>query len=123
MAYYENLPIYKKAFDLTVFLENSVRGFSRYHKYSIGADLRLLSRNITSMVIKANSKKDKAELLTELRDRCEEMKLMIIVGKEIRAFKNFNQFQTAANFAVEICRQSEGWLGSQRKNRPESPKA
>jgi hypothetical protein len=85
MAYYENLPIYKKAFDLTVFLENSVRDFSRYHKYSIGADLRHMSRNIVSMVIKANSKKDKADLLTQLRDCCEEMKLMIIVGKEIKA--------------------------------------
>ena len=36
MAKYDHLPIYKKAMELMVFLENAVRGFSRYHKYSIG---------------------------------------------------------------------------------------
>ncbi len=64
MAYYENFPIYKKAFDLALFVENSVPDFSRYHKYSIGADMRRLSRNLVTMVIKANLKKDKLDLLT-----------------------------------------------------------
>jgi hypothetical protein len=40
MARYEYLPIYKKALDLAVFLEQSVKSFSRYHKYTIGGDLR-----------------------------------------------------------------------------------
>lgn len=40
MAYYENLAIYEKAVELAVHLELSVRGFARYHKYAIGADLR-----------------------------------------------------------------------------------
>jgi len=65
MAYYENLPIYKKAMDLTVLLENTVRGFSRYHKYSIGADMRNASRTIAALIIKANSEKDKVRTLTE----------------------------------------------------------
>jgi len=46
MAYYENLPIYKKAVELTVLLENTVRGFSRYHKYAIGADMRSQARGL-----------------------------------------------------------------------------
>ena len=40
MAYTEHLPIYKGAYDLCLWLEQVVRGFSRYHKYSLGADLR-----------------------------------------------------------------------------------
>ncbi len=36
MAYYENLPIYKKSLELAVYIENVVRNFSRYHKYTIG---------------------------------------------------------------------------------------
>lgn len=120
MAYYENLPIYKKALELTVLLENMVRGFARYHKYSIGADMRNLSRVIAALIIKANSEKDKVRTLTELRDKCEEMKFIITVGKEIKAYQNFNQFQLAAGLAVDLSRQSEGWLGSQRDKRPES---
>ena len=37
MAQYEHLPIYKKAMDIADYLENLVRGFSRYHKYTLGA--------------------------------------------------------------------------------------
>ena len=122
MAYYENLPIYRKAVELTVLMENTVRGFARYHKYSIGADMRNLSRAIAALIIKANSEKDKVRTVTELRDKCEEMKFTITVGKEIKAYKSFKQFQIAATIAVDLSRQSEGWLGSSRKGKgPESP--
>ena len=113
MAYYENLPIYKKAMELAVYIEQVVRNFSRYHKYTIGSDLRNLSRALPALVIKANSQGEKKSLLTELRDRSEEMKLTIMIAKEIKAFKSFNQFQNAATLAVNISRQSEGWLKSQ----------
>jgi len=32
---YENLPIFKKALELNVYVEEAVRHFSRYHKYGI----------------------------------------------------------------------------------------
>ena len=46
MARYEHLPIYKKAMDLTIYLEKIVRNFSRYHKYTLGSELRAKSREI-----------------------------------------------------------------------------
>lgn len=46
MARYEHLPIYKTAMDLTVYLEQVVRNFSRYHKYTLGSDLRQQSREL-----------------------------------------------------------------------------
>ncbi len=121
MAQYEHLPIYKKAMDMAVNIENTVKGFSRYHKYTIGSDMRNLSRELVSLVIKANSQRDKLQTLTLLRDKSEDMKTLIILGKEIRAFKSFKQFQSAAALAVEISRQSEGWLKSQMTKRTESP--
>jgi len=36
----EHLPIYKASYDLCLYLEQVVRGFSRYHKYALGADIR-----------------------------------------------------------------------------------
>lgn len=117
MSYYENLPIYKKAMELAVLIEKMVKDFPRYHKYSIGQDLRKLSRELVTLVIQANSQKDKQIPLTQLRDRAEEMKTTLLIGKEINAFKSFGQFQQAALLAVEICRQSEGWLKSQRQGK------
>ena len=40
MAQTEHLPIYKKTYDLCLYFEPVVRNFSRYHKYSLGQDLR-----------------------------------------------------------------------------------
>ena len=40
MAKYEHLAIYKKSLELAVYMETAVKGFSRYHKYTIGAALR-----------------------------------------------------------------------------------
>jgi hypothetical protein len=40
MARTEHLPIYKASYDLCLYLEQVVRGFSRYHKYTLGTDLR-----------------------------------------------------------------------------------
>ena len=44
MARYDHLPIYRAAFDLAVHLEQIVRHFDRYHKYTLGTDLRTGSR-------------------------------------------------------------------------------
>lgn len=63
MAQYEHLPIYRKAMDLTVYIENMVKGFSRYHKYTLGTDLRNLSRKTVRLIIRANSETDKYERL------------------------------------------------------------
>jgi hypothetical protein len=35
-------------------VEQIVRVFSRYHKYSLGADLRQLSHSVLRLVIRAN---------------------------------------------------------------------
>ncbi|MDP8255413.1 MAG: hypothetical protein P9M14_06670 [Candidatus Alcyoniella australis] len=40
MAKYDHLPIYKKALELTVYVEDVAKNFSRYHKYTIGTRLR-----------------------------------------------------------------------------------
>ncbi len=51
MARYEHLPIYKKATDLTIYLEKVVRNFSRYHKYILGSDLRCGFRSMVNAQI------------------------------------------------------------------------
>lgn len=71
MARYEHLPIYKKAMDLTIYFEKVVRNFSRYHKYTLGSELRDRSREVVGLVIKANSTVEKLPALLELRQKLE----------------------------------------------------
>ena len=112
MAQYEHLPIYKKAFDMTIYIENAVRGFSRYHKYTLGEDLRDLSRSVVRLVIRANSEKDRLSTLRHLRDTIEELKVVIRVCKEVKALKDFNTFKYLIEEAISLSRQSEGWIKS-----------
>ena len=44
MARYEHLPIYRDALNLAVHFEKIVASFSRYHKYTLGSELRNASR-------------------------------------------------------------------------------
>jgi hypothetical protein len=121
MARYEHLPIYKKAFDLAVHFEKVAAGFSRYHKYTLGTELRNRSRDIVLLIIKANSAADKTPLLTELRDNLEELLLLVRLCKETRAFKSFKSFQFAAEEVTAVSRQNQGWLRASKKREPESP--
>ncbi len=50
MAYYEHLPIYKKAMETAVYFETIVRNFSRYNKYNLGAEMRTKSRECTVLL-------------------------------------------------------------------------
>jgi len=118
MAKYENLPIYRKAMELLVYIEQTVKNFPRYHKYAIGARMRNTVFEVTSLIVKANNNADRAErtmLLTKLRDTSEEVKICLNAARELQAFNSFNSYNHAARLAVDICRQSEGWLGSSRK--------
>jgi hypothetical protein len=116
MARYEHLSIYKRAFDLNLYFENTVRQFSRYHKYTLGTELRDRARRIVKLIVQANERMDKMDVLLTLRAELEQLKLTLRLCKEVKAFHNFNSFQTAMNQVIDLSRQNEGWM---KKNRSE----
>jgi hypothetical protein len=110
MARYEHLPIYKQAMDVAVHFEKVVAGFSRYHKYTLGTELRNKSREIVAQIIRANAERDKAPKLIELRGQLDELFILIRLAKEVQAFKSFSAYQFTVEQVASICRQNEGWL-------------
>jgi 23S rRNA-intervening sequence protein len=116
MAQYEHLPIYQKAMALVVYIEKTVAGFDRYHRYNIGADLRRLARRNLSLIIRANQAiHERFKVLSQLRDNIEELKVCLRIGKEVRAFRNLNAFLFAIEELFDIARQNQGWLNSTEK--------
>ena len=114
MARYEHLPIYRDALNLAVHFEKIVANFSRYHKYTLGTEMRNASRQAVKMVIHANNQPDKLQALQELREHLEELLLLIRLGKEVQAFKSFNAYSQVVELTAKVCRQNEGWLKSLR---------
>ncbi len=77
MAQTEHLPIYKRTYDLCLYLEQVVHNFSRYHKYALGADLRDGARRALKLVVRANARHDKVPVLLQLREELEELKVLM----------------------------------------------
>jgi hypothetical protein len=117
MAQTEHLPIYKQGYDLCLYLEQVVKNFSRYQKYALGSDLRDTARRVLKLIVRANARGDKAPVLLELREELEELKVLLRLGHDVKAFANFNSFEHAITRVTEIAKQNEGWLKSQRQGR------
>jgi len=62
VVYYDNLPIFKSALDLVVYVETIVKGFDKYHKYTLGEDLRQQSKEILFVKLKEKIIKDYAKV-------------------------------------------------------------
>jgi len=109
-----HLPIFKSALDLSVYIEEIVKGWERYVKYTFGVELREQSRKILFLINRANiaSKAEKKEKIKELIGVCEDMKVLIILAKELKAFKSFKQFEYSSKLSVEICKQAQGWYNN-----------
>lgn len=110
MSFYENLPAYKKALDLVVYFERIIRGFDRYYKYTTGAELRNLSRQILDLIAQANIANVREATLIEALDKLEKLKRSIRIAKEIKAFRTFKHYEFATKSTVEVAKQCEGWL-------------
>jgi hypothetical protein len=117
MAQAEHLPIYKRSYDLCLYLEQVVRNFSRYHKYSLGQDLRDGARRVLRLVVRANARTDKVPVLLQIREEVEELKVLLRLCHDAKALPNLNTFEHAVTQVTDIARQNEGWLKSQRQGR------
>lgn len=88
MARYEHLPIFRAAFDLALHLEKIVQNFSRYHKYTLGTELRDRSRAVLERVIAANSASEgRQEQLLLLRAELEQLKVLVRLVSPIRRLR------------------------------------
>jgi hypothetical protein len=110
---YTNLPIFKQALDLNVYIEEAVRNFSRFHKYGIGSELREKAREILYSIYRVYFSTNKIETILKLRDIIEELKITIYLAKELKSLRDFKQFQILSKMARELAKQAQGWLNSQ----------
>ena len=111
MSHHRQLPVWKAAMDLAVHLEHAVRRFPRYHKYTLGTELRHTSQRLCQQVARANTLGGplRAAALDELVLTVEEMKTLLTLAQETRAFAHFNEFATATQLTVGLGKQSGGW--------------
>lgn len=110
MARTRHLPIWRTAFDLAAHLERCVARFSRAHKYALGSELRQTARRLCRLVTRANAARaeQRARVLDERVLAVEDMKTLLLLAQEVRAFASFNEFAGAAELAVSRGKPSGG---------------
>jgi hypothetical protein len=98
MARCDHLPIWKDAVSLAVLLEEAVQRFPRYHKYALGADLRRQAYAVCRGVVAANGERDgRAQAVKRLAVAVEQLKLLVQMGKGVKAFASFKEFEREAD--------------------------
>lgn len=102
--------IAKKAERLLVDIEQAVRCFVRYHKYTIGSDLREQSMTVVRMCHRTwRDRWHQSHWVSELIWAIDELKLTIQLGCQLHAFKSFRQFELIIRAAEEVGRCAGGW--------------
>ena len=110
-------PIVKLAERLLVDVEQAVRRFARYHKYTYGTKLREHALNIARLAHRAS--RDRAKRSTwigRLVWLIDDFKLLLQLGQQIKAFASFGQFESFARVARELGKQAGGWYRQQHPN-------
>jgi hypothetical protein len=104
-------PIYREAKNLVVLIEQVVRQFSRYHRYTLGTDLRLQAMQLLRLVHKAwRDKSNQSKHLKNLVWAIDDLKLTLQTAKECHALTSFAQFEHLAQQTRSIGKQCGGWL-------------
>jgi len=110
----KSIPLWRDANTLLLEIEKSVRYFPRYHKYTLGAEMRQQAMCICRLINRAflykNDKKAKFDAVTQLVMAINDLKLQIQLAKELQVFRNFAEFERLSVLAVQSGKQSGGWL-------------
>ena len=123
MPHHDNLPIYKSSFDLCVYFEKIVKNFDRYHKYTIGTDLKNKSRQIALQIIRTNISKIRTNNIHEIIIQIEELKLLVRLCKKINGFSNKNSYSYSSKLITQLEQQANNWLlCSQMREQTEQPR-
>lgn len=110
-------PIAKAAERLMLEIEQAVRRFPRYHKYTHGARLREQAMNIARLTHRAWRDQARREMWTaKLVWAVDDLKLSLQLGKEIQAFASFAQFEMLSRLTSDLGKQCGGWRKQQHRN-------
>lgn len=114
MAAYNDLPVYKAAYDLLLILFALTHNLSREYKYTLGEKLKNEITDLLTDIYRANRVWEKPAVLEQAREKLEVIRLYIRILRDTNQIGQ--QKQIFINEKVEIVsRQLAGWHKSVNK--------
>jgi hypothetical protein len=91
-------------------IEEAVSRFSRAHRHTFGAQLRIDAWAVLTTANRAARKPvDRAKLLDRLVDEVDDLKQRMQLGQRLRQFSSFGQFEALMRSAIQLGQQVGGW--------------
>jgi hypothetical protein len=110
MANYNNIHILQDAQLMMVEVERIVKDFLRYHKYTLGAELRKKAIQIYKLVSYViQHKQTRKQWIESLVYAVHDFKSQIQIAKDLKIFKNFKHFERLARYSLALNKQSKKW--------------
>jgi four helix bundle protein len=111
MALYNQLPVYKASYDLLVELFRFVKDFSREYKYTLGDSIKKETIGMITNIYRANSNRNKGELIQAARENVETIRLYLRLTKDLRQI-SLEKFVRLNEFIESISKQLTAWQKS-----------
>jgi len=108
LARYDELPVYKASYDLLVEIFQFTKNFNREFKYTIGESLKKETIELITLIYRANSRKDKFQVLQEARERIEVIRLFIRLLNDLKQI-SLKKFVFINKQIENVSRQLTGW--------------
>ena len=113
MAQYNELPVYKTTYDLLLAIFQFTKEFNKEYKYTVGESLKKETIELLTLIYRANTRHQKADVLQIAREQIEVIRFLIRVMKDMKQI-SLEKF-VKINQAVEnVSKQLSGWQKSQK---------
>ena len=122
MGIHQELPVYKSTYDLLLAIFQFTKDFNKEYKYTVGESIKNETMSLLTLIYRANSRKDKMELLQEARERIEVIRLFIRLMKDLHQI-SLPKFILINQKIEDVSRQLAGWQKSLKssKGRGDAP--
>lgn len=112
MSLHSELPVYKSCYDLLLEIFRFTKEFGREYKYTVGESIKKETIELLTLIFRANSRTDKAQVLQEARERIEVIRLFIRLMKDMRQI-SLKRFVQVNQRVEEVSKQLTGWQKNQ----------
>jgi hypothetical protein len=114
MAVYDNLPVYKTAYDLLLRLFQLCQNMERDFKFTIGENLKKEVIDLIVNVYRANSREDKCATLVAARENAQIVRLLLRILHDLKQMK-LETFVDLNEKIESVSKQLAMWENSQKK--------
>ena len=107
----DNLVIYQKVYDFTLYLFPVVDKFPKHEKFVLCTHIKSCVLDIARDIIRANKSRNKRPILYDIDVRIEEMKFLLRLAHD-RKYLSHKSYEHSSKLMTEMGRLLGGWIKS-----------